>query len=109
MDSLWEGLSQQSFSGPDLISLSRKPTFQAEFLSAPDLSERPQLSLRRAKRFFCDHLRVFSECATAHPLVPGVGLRKPTFMEGHDQAQSLLGSVSPFARIAQSSKAHSTP
>jgi hypothetical protein len=62
--------------------LDVKATLQAEFKKA-DLSGPPQLAVRRAGRFFCHHMSVFSEGAiraVAHPAgvvleavaVPGV-------------------------------------
>ena len=38
-----------------------KPTFQSESQKAPELSAQPQLAVRQAGRFFCDHMRLFSE------------------------------------------------
>ena len=47
-----------------MTSPDAKPTSQAESPTAPELSAQPQLAVRRAGRFFCDHMRVFSEWAT---------------------------------------------
>ena len=47
--------------------LDAKATSQAESPTAPDLSSRPQLAVRRANGFSCGHTRVFSECATIRP------------------------------------------
>ena len=41
-----------------------KPTSQAEYLTAPELSGGRQLAVRRASRYFCDHLKVISKYAT---------------------------------------------
>src|ERR1035441_461378 len=38
--------------------------FQAESLTASELSDRSQLAVRRASRSFCDHLKIISKCAT---------------------------------------------
>ena len=41
-----------------------KATFQAKSPTVQEPSERRRLALRRANRFICDRVRLFSECAT---------------------------------------------
>jgi hypothetical protein len=49
---------------PDMI-LSRKATFQAGSPKAPELSAQPQLTVRRASRSSCDHVKIISKYATS--------------------------------------------
>ena len=58
-------------------------TSQAKSLAAPEQSERPRLAVRRAIRFFWDHMRVFSECDDS-----GVERLRSTLR--HDQSQRVL-------------------
>jgi hypothetical protein len=44
-----------------MASPDAKPTYRAEFLTAPELSAWPQLAVKRSSKFLGDHLRVISE------------------------------------------------
>jgi len=49
---------------PNAAIANGKLTFHSQSQKAAQLSAQPQLAVRRAGRFFCDDIRVFSECAT---------------------------------------------
>jgi len=78
---------------------SRKATYHSQSPKARQLSAQPELAVRRASRFFCDHMRVFSEWATVQEL-NDIGLPYDVTREQSREARSAAFDIRPRGKAA---------